>query len=699
MTGLKHLAILLSLVLFCTSCVTTSPDDASDDQPTENVAALDNNPPSADASLEGDLDQPAKENEAAPKDEFAQFDDNNKGADTAPPPPEVAQQEAPPPPAQDAPPPEIPKQETPPPPEVAAQPPQPEVPPEPAPEPPAEAQGSPVSGLVTIKSIQFKANDNGGTVVIEADGPMTYSTRMSASSGQFVIDIPNSLLPKKLTHPLVTKDFEGMIGSIEAYQGKGSNVSRVVVHMQEGAAEPVVQSEGSSLLVVASSPTSAPKDSEVHLLSYGSLEEFMAGNMNFSGKKISIESESMDVGDLFRLISDEVGVNLVIADDVKGSMNVKLRQVPWDQAIVMIMKAKKLSFTRSGNVLRIAPMDQLRAEEDQAIKMATAKRDVAPLTVKIIPISYSKISDLVEQIKPFLTEKRGRVIGDPRTSSVVVSDTDETVARIVKLIQSIDIPPQQVLIEGKVVEAQESFSRQVGVQWSANNIASNLGQSSIAPINMNSGINITPGAVTTPSGSLNFSLGTLDILGNLTATLNLQESEGLLKVLSSPRIVTLHNEEASISQTQEIPLITSTGTQGVVQKNVQFKPVRLNLKVTPNITNDGAVIMKVDVTREFVGPVADTDTQARPVNGRTAVTKVMVRNGQTAVIGGIYQDDTTTGETKVPWLGNIPVLGWLFKSQTKDDLKNELLIFLTPRILGQLDSQAIPESSQENPIN
>jgi len=171
----------------------------------------------------------------------------------------------------------------------------------------------------------------------------------------------------------------------------------------------------------------------------------------------------------------------------------------------------------------------------------------------------------------------------------------------------------------------------------------------------------------------------------------LQESEGLAKVLSSPRVVTLHNEEAVISQTQELPLITSSVSGGVVTPSVSFKPIKLNLKVTPNITNDGAVIMKIDVTREFAGPVVDAKTQARGVNGRSAQTKVLVRNGQTAVIGGIYQDDSSDSENRVPWLGNIPILGWLFKNKTVNENKNELLIFLTPRILGQLDSQAIPQ--------
>ncbi len=678
MKRLRNLALAMSLVLICTSCVTTSPDDADNSAPpTEDLSALDNSA-APDNSLEADLgkDQPAADAAAPKEDEFAQFDQ------------EKPAEQAPPPQAEQPPPPEV-KQEPPPPepaPEFNAQ---NEIPPEPKPEPPAEAQAQ--SGLVTLKSLDFKGNDNGGTVVVEADGPMTYSTRMSVSTGQFIVDIPNSILPKKLKHSLVTKDFDGPIGAIDAYQTAGSNVSRVVVHLKPGSPEPVIQAEGSSLLVVANlPPTEAPKD-DVKLLSYDSLEAFMAGNMTYSGKKISIESRNIEVADLFRLISDEVGVNLVISDDVKGPMAVKLKQVPWDQALVMVMKAKKLSFTRTGNVLRIAPIAQLRAEEDDMVKLINAKKDIAPLVVKVMPLSYAKVTDIMDQVKPFLSEKRGKVIGDPRTSAIVVSDIQENVDRVAKLIQTLDIPPQQVLIEGKVVEAQDSFARQVGINWTGGGMPVSTGSnSSSGPVNASMGVNVTPSTVSPVTGSLNFQLGTLDVLGSLNAILSLDEEEGLVKVLSSPRVVTLHNEEAVITQTQELPLINSTASNGVVSTNVTFKPVKLSLKVTPNITNDGSVLMKIDVAREFVGQIVDKASGARPFNERSAVTKVLVRNGQTAVIGGIYQDDSTESESRVPWLGTIPILGWLFKSSSKTENKNELLIFVTPRILGQLDSQAIP---------
>ena len=723
MKRLSKLALAMSLVLVCTSCVTTSPDDADNAaSPTEDISSLDkgNAAAATDSSLEADLNQtgqpaaaqssaaqapvePAKaptdamaDNEldvpaeapqqaatTPPQDEFAQFDNQDKAAEAQPPAPAPEEKKA-----------EEKKEEIPPPPVVAET-----QPPEPAPEPPAEAI-QPNTGLITIKSIDFKGNDNGGTVVVEADGPMTYSTRMSTGTGQYIIDIPNSILPKKLTRSMVTKDFEGMIGAIDAYQASGSNVSRIVVHLKPGAPEPVIQTEGSTLLVVENLPPQPPKPEmpkeEVRLMSYDNLEEFMAGEMTFSGKKISLETGKTDVRAIFRYISDEVGVNLIISDDVKGDMAVKLKQVPWDQVMVMVMKANKLSFTRTGNVLRIVPIEQLRKEEGDYVKMIADRKTVAPLIVKVIPISYAKMTDLKDQVTPFLTKDRGTVIIDTRTNALVISDVQESIDRIQKLVASLDIPPQQVLIEGKIVEAQEDFQRQVGIQWNFGGMPVGLGGSSAGSINSLTGVTVSPGTTTTPSAQVNFSIGVLDVLGSLNATLSLQESEGLVKVLSSPRVVTLHNQQAEITQTQEIPLITSIVSAGVVTNTVTFKPVKLDLKVTPNVTNDGAVIMKIDVTREFAGGIVDPNTQARPVNGRTAGTNVMVKNGQTAVIGGIYQDDSTDTEIRFPWLGSIPIVGWLFRNKAQTETKNELLIFVTPRILGQLDSQTIPSQHQSD---
>ncbi len=571
--------------------------------------------------------------------------------------------------------------------------------PEPVPEPEV---AEPAASIVNITNIRFKSNDSGGTVIVDADGPIDFTTRKNEENNQMVIEIPNSKLPKKLKRPFNTRDMAGLFGSIDAYQNEGSTTSRIVLQLREGVSEPVVQNEGNSLLLVASNPaTSVPvangsegsgmSDSEASsdgsesglagqqsILSSASLEEFLSGTTQFYGKKISIETSEMDIREVFKFLSEESGVNLVLNDSVKGTVSLKLRQVPWDQALVMIMKTNKLGYTRSGDVLRIAPLADIRTEEEDAAKLAASRKAQTPLKVRVISVSYAKVEEIANQVKPFLSD-RGRVVAETRTSAVVISDLDENIERALKLIQSIDVPPAQVLIEGKVVEATDSFQRNIGVNWGLSGKQFALG----GGLRGAAGLQISPGFGSGRSMNLTFRLGTIDVLGDLTSSLQLYESTGQVKVLSSPRVVTLHNEAAEINQTTQLPIVTSTkDAAGNVTPTVQFKDIMLKLGVTPQITNDGGVIMQVDVTREFAGAAPDQNQPVPPVNSRKAKTKVLVRNGQTAVIGGIYQNDQNLGDTKVPILGDIPFVGWLFKSRTEKNEKNELMIFITPRILN-----------------
>lgn len=569
---------------------------------------------------------------------------------------------------------------------------------------------APTGQVVTLKSLGFRANDNGGTVVVEADGPMEYTTRLS-ENGQFIIEIPNSKLPKKLKRPLNTKDFQGAIGGIDAYQNPGATTSRVVVQLRPGEQEPTVQAEGNSLLVVTTPSTQIDlARSEDHggesvpaedpgppskLMTSDSLEEFIANNQTFYGKKISIETDDVEIREVFKLISDEANVNLILADEVRGKISVKLKNVPWDQALVLLMKSKKLGYTRSGNVIRISSIKDIRDEEKETMDLQVSRRQNALPKVKTIPVNYAKVDDLVAQVRPMLT-KTGSVVADARTSSLIVTDVEDSIERVTKVIQSIDVPPQQVLIEGKIVEAKEDVEKSFGINWGVRGINSQMSGGARGPLNFDGGLGITPGGSTAAPSTFNFNfnLGTFDILGDLNATLSLFESEGKAKILSSPRIVAMQNEKANIEQSLEVPIRTSNlGAGGGVQQSVTFKEVKLLLEVNPQITNDGAVLMGVRIQREFLGPVLDQQSGARETNRRLANTRVLVRNGQTAVIGGIYQNDTDQAQQKVPGISSIPILGWLFKNQATTDKKNELLIFLTPRILGQLDSQAIPSQN------
>lgn len=565
-----------------------------------------------------------------------------------------------------------------------------------------------------ITDLKFQANDAGGTVIVQGDGPLMYRTRINSDANQFVVEIENATLPDRLKRSLNTKDIQGSIGAVDAYQNPGSNVARFVIQMRDGVGTPVVQQEGNNLLIIANSDStgfaaSAPSSSDTvastatglqegemsvdgesfatneKILPSQNLEEFLSGNTKFYGKKISVETNNMDIRDALTLITEESGVNMIVSDEIRGNVNLKLRQVPWDQALVVLMRAKRLGYTRQGNVLRIAPLAELKVEEEDATKMAMVKKAMEPTVVRMFPVSYAKVDELDKKIKDFLTE-RGKVVGDVRTNSIVVTDTQENVDRISKLIASLDTQPPQVSIEGKIVEANETFTRNIGVNWNASGSPIKMGTSVRGPVNMTPSLSINRALGGVDNAfNLGLTVGTLDIFGTLTAALALNEQTENVKVISAPRITTLSNEQAGITQVTEVPVkqVTQNGTS--IQTTYTFKPLTLKLDVTPQVTSDGSVIMKVIVNRQFQGADISTDGSGQfSVNSREANTRVLVKNGQTAVIGGIYQSDATESETGVPWFKEIPLVKYLFRGTNDRKYKSELMIFLTPRIQGDI---------------
>lgn len=724
MNGFIRLIILSALIVTITSCTSRPVDDDMGlddaDSLSEEVVADDANAEDDFAEFEeskSDDAQPAEgASEVAIEDELSEPQTTEQQAQVTPEDSELSLDEdltveEPPQQAEATPEPQVPEPSVSEFPETVADVPVPEVAsPEVAPPAPVEepAPSAPTVAVANITDLKFKANDAGGTVIVQADRPINYTTRTNPDLQQFVIEIENASLPDRLKRSLNTRDIKGSIGAIDAYQNPGSTTARFVIQLREGVTEPTVQMEGNSLLVVANTvesvapiaqtttPEAAPEAaheggeevSETNILPSQNLTEFLAGNTKFYGKKISIETSNMDIRDALSLITEESGVNMVIAEEVKGPLSLKLRQVPWDQALVVIMKAKKLGYSRQGNVLRIAPLQDLRAEEDDATKLAQARRNIEPLKVRMFPVSYAKVDELEKKIKDFLGE-RGKVVGDSRTNALVVTDIQENLDRVARLITSLDTQPPQVLIESKIVEAQESFTRNIGVSWGASGAPIKLGSTSRGPVNMNPSFNINPSATTAGNFNLSLNVGTLDVFGTLQAALALSESEEQVKIISAPRIMTMTNEKADINQTTEVPVrqVTQNGT--ATQETFQFKPLTLKLEVTPQVTADGSVIMKVLVNRQFRGAdVSSAGQGAFAVNSREANTRVLVKNGQTAVIGGIYQSDAVEGGTGVPWLREVPVLGNLFKTKSVDKRKSELLVFLTPRIIGPVGNEA-----------
>lgn len=548
----------------------------------------------------------------------------------------------------------------------------------------------------TISDLRYVSRRGGGTVVIETSTPATFRTRENTEQNQFVIDIANAVLPARLKRPYITKEFGQSIASVNAYQDAGTSSASIVIQFKQPTRATVTQS-GRRLLIFAAEPLPAngqpmtlDDSGEIESIAKaasiegGSTDPRILPGMSdgldsgkYYGRPISIEVRDMPVADVINLISEQSGVNIVMSGESTGKISLKLKQIPWDQALMIVMKTQGLGYVRQGSVLRIAPNQALQTEANQAREILEAQRRAEPLRVQIVPVSYAKPTDMIARIKPFLTPQRGDAVADLRTSSIIITDTAEMIERAKNLIRSLDTPPLQVLIEGKIVEASEGFSQSWGIDWSlGGGNPSTLG-------NVNLGINNFGVATGVPQGTtLDLTLGTFDLFGDLNARLGLAESENLVKVISSPRVTTLNNEAASIESNLTIQVASpaTTTTTGAISPPT-FTPLQipLTLNVTPQVTTEGDVLMDVSINRSIPVPSSSGPPQ---VSSRSAKTKVMVRNGQTAVIGGVYQNDITEAETGVPYLRNIPIFGWLFKSRQTTNTKNELLLFLTPRVIN-----------------
>lgn len=576
------------------------------------------------------------------------------------------------------------------------------------------------SSPTKINDVRFLGNDNGGTLVISADRPLNYKTRMNNDTNQMVVEVQNVILPEKFKRPLNTKDMTSVIGSVDAYQNRNSNVARFVVQLKSNVGEPLVQPEGNSLLIVAA-PTAnmvaaaqsnmnsaqggaASLNNDSRLSSGSQLEDFMANNIQFYGRPISIETTNMSVIDILKFISEEGGINMIFDDGIAGTMSLKLRKVPWDQALTTVLKAKKLGYRRQGEIFRIATLDTLTKEEEDAIKLRESRMKVEPLIVKNFQINYANITELETKIKDFLSESgsttgatpgapsstsgRGRVTSDARTNTLIVTDTASKLAQVEKLLDVLDTQPQQVLIEGRVIEASESYGRTINMGLQVNSDTSGITGSSriITRYNNNSSnpllispsLNSLPGVGRTPGG-LNGSLwlGKFGPFGDLAASLSLDENETKIKILSAPRVTVLHGQQATINQGSVIRVANATTTTAAGDTNTTFTnvPVGVSLRVKPLISNVGTVNLELNITRS----AAFGDSGA--TTNRDVTTNIIVRSGDTAVIGGVFQSDVQANTQGVPGLKDIPVLGTLFRGQSNAKGKNELIFFISPQIL------------------
>ncbi len=405
-----------------------------------------------------------------------------------------------------------------------------------------------------------------------------------------------------------------------------------------------------------------------------------AHSQGFTGSPISLDFKDVPIMDVLRLIAEVSELNIIAGDEVKGTITLRLVQVPWDQALDIVLVTRGLGFVRVGNVLRIAPAEVLQAEEAERLQERRNKEQLEDLEVKLQPVNYAAVADVSELVRRLLSP-RGTVNSDERTNTVIIKDIPSVISEATALIEALDTQTPQVMIEAKIVEAALDFGRDLGTKWSVGTNVNNQpfstggvtwdGQNSVA----------VGRQIANAFGAASMGFLVLDDNVRIDVQVEAMEEAGQGKVISSPRIVTLDNREAVIEQGVAIPFQTFEGGDA----KLEFVDAVLSLRVTPHITPDESIIMAIEVTRNAPDESIVTSTGSPAIAKNQAKTETLVKNGQTLVIGGIYTIQRATTETRVPYLHKIPVLGAAFVSKKVADSRKELLIFVTPRIVVNPD--------------
>ncbi len=432
----------------------------------------------------------------------------------------------------------------------------------------------------------------------------------------------------------------------------------------------------------AAAPAAIEVPAAIDVLEEGGLID----GKEYRGRRVSLDFKDVEIADVLRLIAEVSDLNIIAGDEVAGNVTIRLVEVPWDQALDVILMTKGLGFIRVGSVLRIAPSDVLKAEEEVRLKERRNKETLEDLEVKLLPVNYAAVKDIAGLVKRLLSA-RGTVNLDERTNTLIIKDISSVIDEASALIAAIDTQTPQVMIEAKIVEANLDFSRELGSVWGIqtqqfvdpfdpDTPRRDLGSEDLTFIDNNSLAFANP-ITSIPNGLLTLSALILDQDFRIDAQIQAAESTGDGKVISSPRIVTLDNKQAKIEQGVSIPFQTFEGGDA----KLEFIDAVLSLIVTPHITADESIIMEIEVTRNAPDDTVATPTGSPAIAKNVVQTETLVKDGQTLVLGGIYTITKSQRQTRIPYLHRIPVIGNMFKSNSITDARKELLVFVTPRII------------------
>lgn len=595
--------------------------------------------------------------------------------------------------------------------------------------------------VTTVRDVRFEDDARESRVIVELDGPVRFEGKSLTPDIQ-VLALEGVRIEPRLERSLDASAYAGPVERITSFSEdggakvlvatKGGSTprleqaeGRLVWHFPHGATTAASAPEATSLSgskvggyaaatpPVAATTTAAMAPAPTTARSLGAAGETRSAQPSrtarWRGERIDIELQDAPIKDVLLLFSDIGRVNIIAGRDVEGSVTMKLTAVPWDQALDIILRSLSLGMVREGNVIRVATAEALDSEQRQAIEQANARVQLRPLQTRLLPVSYATVDEMIPKVQSVLSP-RGTVTPDSRTNTLIIMDVADNIALAEQLVTSLDTQTPQVLIEARIVEARTSFQRQLGIQWGFDFSASPgtgnptglLFPNSVGLAGGATGVPVDsrglvlPGAAANPNyvvdlpapvgtgagGALGFSFGSIS--GNLNTNLRLSQAEetGEVRIISAPKIVTLDNNEAQIEQGVQIP-ISQVSAQGV---NTRFVNATLSLRVTPHVTNEGAVLLDVQVQKneaDFINTGARGDPT---ILTNQAQSRMLINDSDTAVIGGIYTRTKAVNFTKVPWLADIPIVGWFFKNKSEADTRSELLIFMTPRIVNRASS-------------
>lgn len=554
------------------------------------------------------------------------------------------------------------------------------------------AQPAPVQ-QAALRSIDFRRGERGeGRVLIGLATPKS-AVDVRQEAGKVIATFPATGLPEKLSKRLDVLDFATPVKFIDSRQD-GSNTVVTITPASGIDFEQVAYQTGDQFTI------------ELQPLTQEKIEERQRQQPQYTGERISLSFQSIDVRSLLQIIADVAGTNMVVSDSVNGDIAMRLQNVPWDQALDIILRSKGLGMRQQGNVMLVAPLQELAAREKAELESAKQQTDLAPLRSEILQINYAKASDIAALVKSgdnSILSDRGRLSIDDRTNTMIVLETREKLDELRMLIARLDIPVRQVLIESRIVIANDDYAKELGTRFGVSSVARNGNNGLITTSGSNAATNVTTqsfinnngfpvalGAIndrynvnlptqSTPAGRIGLALLGADYLVDLE--LSALQSEGRGEVISTPRVITANGKEASIEQGREIPYQESASSGAT---SVSFKKAVLSLTVKPQITPDDRVVMDLSVTNDSQGENVSTGVGSAPaIDTRRLNTQVLIRSGETVVLGGVFQQENSSSQAKVPLLGDIPLIGALFRNDIKSSQKRELLIFVTPKVLQE----------------